>query len=216
VKKRQVAVIGLGRFGSATASALYEQGHEVLAIDKDEAKLDALVGHATHVAQAVGYDRAAMEELGVRNVDVAIVAMSGNLEASILTTLTVKDLGVPYVIGRAGTSVHAAILNKIGADRVVFAEQETAITLAHTFAIRNAQDYMSLGPDYGVAKVAPPDSFIGRSVVELELRERFEVSLIGLCRQNSIVLHPKLDERVRPGDLLVIAGRDDRLELLGA
>ena len=213
--RKQVIVIGLGRFGTAVARALYELGHEVLAVDKNPERLDDLVGHCTHVAQADGCDRAAMEELGVRNLDVAIVSMSANLEASILAVITMKDLGVPYVIARAANAIHATILDKIGVNKVVQAEQEAATTLAHTFTVPQALDYMPLGPSYGVAKIAPPGPFIGRTIQELELRQRYEVSLVALCRRSTILLYPRSDERIGADDYLVVIGRDDRLETIG-
>jgi trk system potassium uptake protein TrkA len=212
--KRQIAVIGLGSFGIATTRALFEMGHEVLAIDNDEAPLNEVMDHATHVVQADGCDRAAMEELGVGSLDVAIVAIA-ELEASILTFITLKDLGVPQVIARASNAVHAQILEKLGVNRVILAEQETALRLAHTFAVRQALDYMSLDPDYGVAKLAPPESFIGRTLQEIELRQKYDVSLIALLRQDAILFYPRSDERIRATDLIVVAGRDEKLEHLG-
>lgn len=212
--KRQVIVIGLGRFGSAVTKSLCQLGHQVLAVDRDESKLNSVSDIATHVAQADGVDRMAMEDLGVRNFDIAIVAMSSNAEASILTTLTLKEMGVPYVIARASSDAHAKILDKIGADKVVFSEQETAVTLAHTLAVRNAQDYLSLGADFGVAKLAPPPAFVGRTLDSIGLVEKYGIRLIALCRTDNILLSPRLDEVVRSGDLLVVAGRDDALEKL--
>lgn len=213
--KRQIAVIGLGRFGSAATVALQNLGHEVLAIDRDAAKVDAMADVATQAVQADGGDRAAMEELGVRDVDVGIVAMSGELASSILTTLTLKELGIPYIIAKAADHVHATILNKIGADRVVLAERETAVRLAHTFMLRNAQDYMCLASDYGIAKIQPPESIVGRSIKDLDLRGRYDLSLLALCRGDTILLYPRSEDKIEPGDSLVLAGRDHQLEMLG-
>lgn len=212
--KRQIAVIGLGRFGSAIAGALHDLGHEVLAIDRDQAKVDAWADVASHVAQADGGDRAAMEELGIRDVDVGIVAMSGELASSILTTLTLEEMGVPYIIAKAADDVHATILTKIGADRVVLAERETAVRLSHTFMLRNAQDYMALVADYGIAKIQASDSLIGRSIQELDLRGRYGLSLLALCRESTILMYPRGEDKILAGDSLVVAGRDERIEQL--
>ena len=211
---RQVVVIGLGRFGSAVARTLYELGHEVMAIDQDLRRVQDLADEVTHAVQADGADIEAMRELGIGDFDAAVVAISSELAPSILTTLTLRDLGVRYIIAKAGNTQHARILERIGANRVVFPEREMGMRLAHTFAARAVLDYMDLGPGYGIAKANPPAEFIGKSLEELNLRERFGLALIALIHGQEVVLYPPRNERLRPGDVFVVAGRDQDLERL--
>lgn len=211
---RQVVVIGLGRFGSAVARTLYELGHEVMAIDQDPRRVQELADQVTHAVQADGADAEAMRELGISDFDAAVVAISSELAPSILTTLTLRDLGVRYIIAKAGSTQHARILERIGANRVVFPERDTGVRVAHTFAARAVLDYMDLGPGYGIAKADPPDGFVGKSLEELNLRERYGLALIALIHGKEVVLFPPRTERLGPGDVFVVAGRDEDLERL--
>jgi trk system potassium uptake protein TrkA len=213
-KRRSVIVIGLGRFGSAVATTLYESGHDVLAVDVNRRVVDEISDHVTHAVQADATDADALVELGIRNFEVAIVGVSGDIERSILITVQIKNLGVPYVIAKAQTALHGQILEKIGADRVVFPEREAGVRVAHSFAAPNVTDYMPIGPEYGIAKIRPPKSFIGRPVGELGLRERFRVSLLLIERRTQAILNPRLTDTIREDDLLVVAGEDEAMEQL--
>jgi trk system potassium uptake protein len=212
--KRQVVVIGLGRFGTAVARTLHELGHEVMAIDTDGRRVQEMLDEVTHAVQADGADRDAMTELGVADFDAAVVAISNELAPSILTTLTLRDLGVRYIIAKAANAQHARILEQIGANRVVFPERETGMRIAHTFAARAVLDYMDLGPGYGIAMARPPEDLIGKSLEDMRLRERFNISLIAVVHGKEVLLHPHRSQRMESGDILVIAGRDEDLEKL--
>lgn len=212
--KRQVLVVGLGRFGSAVARTLYQLGHEVLAVDSDGRRVQELADEVTHAVQADGTDQEAMAQLGVADFDAAVVAIGSDLGQSILTTLTLRELGCKYIIGKAASDQHARILERIGADRVVFPERETGLRLAHTFAARFVMDYMDLGSGYGIANTKPPEHFVGKTLEELDLRERYGLTLIAVTHGREVTLHPRRDQRVSPGDLLVVAGRDEDLERL--
>jgi trk system potassium uptake protein TrkA len=212
--KRQVVVIGLGRFGLAVARTLFTLGHEVLAVDANERLVQEAVEFVTHAVQADGTDRDALQELGVADFDTAVVAISSDLAPSILTTLNLRDLGCKHIIAKAANEQHARILERIGADRVVFPEQETGMRLAHTFAARAVLDYMDLGPGYGIARTKLPAALVGRPLDELGLGERYNLSLIAIVHGNEVVLHPRRDERLRAGDYVVVAGRDEDLERL--
>lgn len=213
-KRRSVIVIGLGRFGSAVATTLYEAGHDVLAVDVNRRVIDEISDRVTHAVQADATDADALEEMGIRNFEVAIVGVSGDLERNILITVQVKRMGIPYVIAKAQTALHGEILEKIGADRVVFPEREAGIRVAHSFAAPNVTDYMPIGPEYGISKLRPPKSFIGRSIGDLGLRERYKVTLLLIERHTQAILNPRLTDTIRADDLLVVAGEDDAMERL--
>lgn len=215
-KRRSVIVIGLGRFGSAVATTLYEAGHDVLAVDISRRVIDEITDHVTHAVQADATDADALEELGIRNFEVAIVGVSSDLERNILITVQAKRMGVAYVIAKAQTALHGEILEKVGADRVIFPEREAGVRVAHSFAAPNVTDYMPIGPEYGVSKLRPPRSFIGRTIGDLGLRERYRVTLLLIERRTQAILNPRLTDTIREGDLLVVAGEDEAMERLQA
>lgn len=212
--KRQVLVVGLGRFGSAVARTLHQLGHEVMAIDINSRRVQDMIDEVTHAIQADGSDRDALQEIGIADFDVAVVAITNPIAPSILATMTLRELGIPYIIAKAVDEQHARILGKIGADRVVFPEKETGERVAHTFAARYVIDYMDLGPSYGIAMVKPPEGVIGKTIEEARLRENYQLSLIAVTTGTEVTLNPLRERRIGAKDVLVVGGRDEDLERL--
>jgi trk system potassium uptake protein TrkA len=212
-RRRQVVVVGLGRFGTAVARTLTDIGHEVLAIDINHKHVQEVSDAVTHAVQGDGTDAETLSDLGVGEFDTGIVAIS-DVERSILITVQLKRLGVPYVIAKAKEELHGDILEKVGADRVVFPEREVGERLAHSFTVPNVVDYMPLGPDYGVSKLEPPAEVVGKTVGELRLTDRHNVVLLMIERSGQVVINPGSGERIQGQDLLVVAGLDDALERL--
>jgi trk system potassium uptake protein len=211
---QQVVVIGLGRFGSAVARELERLGHEVLAIDRSEQRINDLAPDVTHALQLDAADEDALRSAGVGEFQTAIVAISTDAEPSIFATMVLKRLGVGNVIAKAGSLLHGEILSRVGADRVVFPERETGLRLAHSFNIPNVIDYLDVAPNFGFVKVRPPKSFIGRTLGELDLKARMELTAVALRRGSQVFVNPARDERVTDGDELILIGRDEKLELL--
>jgi trk system potassium uptake protein len=209
--KQQVIVVGLGRFGGAVARELHMLGHEVLAVDADEQVVNDIAPEVTHAVQLDAADESALRAAGAGEMHAAVVAMSGKVEASIFATMALKRLGVPNVIAKAGGRLHGAILEQIGADRVVYPEREAGIDVAHTFQISNVADYIDLAPRFGIAKVRVPPTFIGRTLRDVDLPGRFKVTPIALRRGNDVTVNPHRDEQMRDGDELVLIGNDDQL-----
>ena len=214
VKRRQVAVIGLGRFGTAVATTLFQIGHDVLAVDLDARLVQAISEQVTHAVQADASDAAVLRDLGVHHFDAGIVGVSADLERSILVTVQLKHVGVPLVIAKAQTVLHGQILEKVGADRVVFPEREVGEHIAHSFAVPNVLEYMPIGMEFGISKLAPPSEFVGRTVGELRLAERCGVTLLLIERRTHALLNPAPDDVIQPGDLLVVAAPDEAMEQL--
>ena len=209
--RQQVIVVGLGRFGSAVASELHRLGHEVLAVDADESVINEIAPEVTHAVQLDASDEDALRSAGAADFETAIVAMSGTVEASIFATTALKRLGVPRVIAKAGSTLHGAILERIGADRVVYPEREAGVDVAHTFLIPHVIDYIDLAPRFGIAKIAVPSTFVGRTLRELDLPARFKVTPIALRRGRDVTVNPHRDERLLETDELVLIGNDDQL-----
>lgn len=210
----QVVVIGLGRFGSAVARELERLGHQVLAIDRSEEMVNDIAPDVTHALQLDASDEDALRGAGAGEFNTAIVAISSATEPSIFATMVLKRLGVRNVIAKAGSLLHGEILARIGADRVVFPERETGLRLAHSFNVPNVIDYLDVGPSFGIEKIRPPNAFIGKSLGELNLRERLGLTPVALRRGKQVFVNPAREERVAEGDELILIGRDDKLEQL--
>lgn len=211
---QQVIVVGLGRFGAAAARELQLLGHEVLAVDSSEAAVNEIAAEVTHAVQADATDEDALRALGAGQFQAAIVAMSSATEASIFATMVLKRLGVPTVIAKARDVLHGSILERVGADRVVYPEREAGIDVAHTLRIPEALDYIELGPGFGVAKLQVPDGLVGRTLRELELGTRVKATALGLRRGTAVTINPHRDERLAAGDQLVVVGQDEELAKL--
>ena len=210
----QVMVIGLGRFGSALARELERLGHEVLAVDRSEQLVNDIAPDVTHALQLDASDEDALRAAGAADFNTAIVAISSDAEPSIFATMVLKRLGVRSVISKAGSILHGEILARVGADRVVFPERETGLRLAHSFNVPNVIDYLDVAPNFGIEKIRPPKSFIGRSLAELDLKTRLGLTPIALRRAQQVFVNPARDERLAEGDELILIGRDDKLDQL--
>jgi trk system potassium uptake protein len=212
--REQVMVIGLGRFGSALARELERLGHEVLAVDAGEQAVNEIAPHVTHAVQLDASDEKALREVGAGQFGTAIVAISSEAEASIFATMVLKRLGVRNVIAKAGDQLHADILTMVGADRVVLPEHETGQRLAHSFSQPNVIDYLDVAPNFGIERVHPPASFVGKSLGDIDLRNRYSVTPIALRRGMEVVVNPAAQEQIGAGDELILIGRDDKLDQL--
>ena len=213
--KKQVCVIGLGRFGRTVAQELFQSGHDVLAIDLDEGVIQDLLGQVTYAVRADASNESVLRELDVADFDVAIVALgSDNVQASILITVLMKDLGIPYVMARAANELHGETLERIGVDRVIYPEMESARRAAHVGFETGIVDYMSIVPNFGINKVHPPEQMLNRTLEEVGLAGSSDghgVSVLAIRRARSYILHPARDEEIKPGDLLVVAGTNEQV-----
>ncbi|MEN3183747.1 MAG: TrkA family potassium uptake protein [Atribacterota bacterium] len=208
---RQFAVFGLGIFGSSIAIALYQQGFTVLGVDIDEDPVKEMAGKITEVVQADTTDERVLEALGVRNFDVAIVSIGNDIQSSVLTTLAVKELGVPFIVARAINEMHGKILEKIGADRVIFPERDMALRVAKTLAFPNAIRTEELFPGYNVVEVKLPPVLHGVSLGKAQLRNRYGITVLAVKRDNEYRVSPSADEVLLKGDVIYILGNEQQL-----
>ncbi len=213
--KQSVLVIGLGRFGSAAARELMALGHEVLAVDRDEAPVNDIAPDVTHAVQADASDEDALRDIGAREFDHAIVAMSSATEASIFATMALRNLGVGNVIAKAASTLHGRILERVGASRVIFPEREMGTRVAHSFSIPNVIDYLDVAPLFGIVKIRPPASFIGQTLRDVDIPGQLSLTPIAIRRGNNVTVNPHRDERIGDTDELILIGLDERLERLG-
>ncbi len=212
------AVIGLGSFGSNVTKTLYEHRHEVLAIDKDKAKVEAAKSFSSH---AVLMDSADMENLvgvGIREMDVVVVSLGPEMEASILTVLHLHELGLRRIVAKALTEDHAKILEAVGATEVIYPEKDMAIRTALRLTSPNIMECLPLMSGVSIQEIAPPDKFIGKSLKELDLRNKYGIQVIAIRElvPERTVYVPKADFVLKDSDVLIVMGDEKKLEKLTA
>lgn len=212
MKQQQIAVIGLGRFGSALAQALEEAGHEVLGIDRNIDAVEEMAPLLSHVAALDATEEAPLRRLGLQEFDAAIVSIAAHLEASILATMLLKRMGVPRVVAKAGQELHSEILRRVGADQVVFPERDAGIALAHGWPSRSILDTLDVVEGYGVHRVVSPPQFVGKTVGDLDIHGRFGVHMFIVAHESDVSVFPEDAQVVRSGDIIVLAGRTEDVE----
>ncbi len=210
--KKDFLVIGLGRFGESVARSLVERGYEVLAVDFDEEIVREISAVVTHAVQADATDESALESIGARNFDVAIVAIGDNVHANTLVTLLLKEMGIPCVISKAKSVIHGKILKKVGADRVVFPEWDMGNRLANSLLTPNVQDYLELDPNYSILEIKAKKNWLGKTLGELNFRSRFGINVVAILKNGGINPSPVAEDKVVEGDILVVIGHNDDLE----
>lgn len=213
---KQFVVIGIGRFGKAVAERLYELGHEVLAIDTNPEAIQKISDKVTHAVTADASDESVLKSLGVRNFDVGVVSISSDIQSSIMITMMLKEYGVKYVVAKAKDEVHAKVLMKIGADRVVFPERDMGERVAHNLIATNILEYIELSPEHSIMEFAVLQSWIGKDLRDLNLRAKFGITVVAIRNVNDdrINISPKADNKIKEGDVLIVIGDNDDLKKL--
>ncbi|APC41726.1 potassium channel family protein [Clostridium estertheticum] len=214
MNKKQFIVIGLGRFGTAVAETLYALGNDVLAVDSDEEVVQNISDSVTHSVQVDANDENSLRALGIRNFDCAVIGIGDNIQSSILATVLAKELGVKYVITKATNALHAKVLYKIGADRVVFPERDMGERVAHNLVSSNILDYIELSPDYSIAEVVSPIEWHNKTLRELNIRAKYGINVMAIKRNNDVDVSLSADNIIEPGDIIVAIGSIEELNAL--
>lgn len=208
--KRRFAVIGLGRFGSAMATTLLSLGQDVLGIDSDEDHVQELADVVPNLLTLNASDPKALREAGVGEVDVAVISIGANIEASLLIVMAVKELGVSSIVAKATTDVHGRILERLGVGRVIYPEREAATRMAHSLVVPNVIDYISLSTDFSIIEIPAPSVFVGKSLRDIDLRAKHGLTLIAIKRPVNGALtttvSPPADHLIHAGDILALVG----------
>lgn len=208
---RSYIVVGLGRFGMEAARRLCELGCEVLAIDRDHELVQQISGDVTQAVVGDARDKEVLKALGVVDFDCGVVAIGGSLGDSVLATMNLKELGVPYVVCKAHDETHRQVLMKLGADKVVIPEQEQANRLARNLSSPNVLDYIELSDAYGIIEVPAPIRWIGKSLKDLNVRAQLGVNIIAVKQGKTINVAPGADYEIQPGDVMVVLGDTNAL-----
>ena len=209
---KSFVVIGLGRFGTQAATRLSQQGCEVLAVDSRSDLVQQISEDVTQAVVADARDKDVLRALGVKDFDCGIVAIGDSLADSVLATMNLKELGVPYVVCKAYDETHRQVLKKLGADRVVIPEKEYADRLAKSLASPNVLDYIELSDDFGIIEVPAPGKWQSKSLIELNVRAKLGVNILAVKREGGITVSPAADFRIEQGDILVVLGDTEALE----
>ena len=216
---RQFAVIGLGRFGLSVAKTLTEQGCQVLAIDKDEELVQEAAEFVTEAVQVDSTDEKSLKVVGIKNVDVAVVGIGTNLEASILTTLTLKEMGVKEIVSRAVTEEHGKVHQKVGATKVVFLERDMGMRVANSLVSPSIIEHIYLSPEFSIMEAMVPQDFIGQSIGHLDIRAKYGFTIIGVRKTDQpndkiceLNISPKADYVIKQRDVLILLGSNENLK----
>jgi len=222
--KRLFGVIGLGRFGYSVAESLVKKGCEVLAIDREEPKIQAISDIATYAVQCDATDERALKAVSTQNVDIAVVSIGENIEASILIVQTLKEMGVESIIAKAVTNIHGKILSNLGVTEVIYPERDAAIRLAHRLISPKVLEYLELAPGYSIEEVSVPVRLAGLSLKESRIREQHHLNIIGIKKQVTRMVKgrmmkeetfnftPSLGDLIEKGDILVVIGKEQDLD----
>lgn len=212
--KKQFVVLGLGSFGASVAVTLQKLGCDVVAVDQDMELVSEIAEKVTYAMQADIENPRLLESLGSKNFDGMVIASSENLEGSILATLAAKEMGIPYILCKALDERHARVLRKIGADAVVFPEEEMGRKIAKNLVSANLADWIELSPDYSIVETAIPERWVGRTLKELDVRRAYEVNVVGIKEEEEgrVEITPDPDLPLRDGMILMLIGANEALE----
>jgi trk system potassium uptake protein TrkA len=210
-RENQFLVVGLGRFGGALAETLMELGHEVLGVDLDAKTVQDYADVLTHVREADSTNPEAMTQIGAADFSTAVVAIGNDMEASILTTALLADLGIQRVVAKAITRPHGRILERVGADRVVFPERDMGVRVGHTLTGRTI-DYIQLDPGFALVEVTAPREIVGKTLAGAEVRRRYGITVVCIKPAAGTFTYATPDTVVQEGDVLVVAGETARAE----
>ena len=216
MRKKQFIVIGIGRFGYSVATSLYRSGYDVLAVDKDIEKIEEISNEVTHAVALDATDEKALHELNIEDYDVAVIAIGGSIQESLLVTLLVKEAGIDEIICKGQGELHKKLLVKIGAIKVVLPEKEMGLRLANSLKFQSLFDYIEICKGSSLAEFTAPKEWINKTIGEIDIRAKYDVSLIGIKENHGLKMDVSLnaDTMIRENDLLILVGRDDNLSKL--
>ncbi|MDO7788467.1 potassium channel family protein [Desulforamulus aquiferis] len=209
---KQFAIIGLGRFGTSVATTLINMGYEVLGIDVNEERVNELGDKLTQAVKVDAIDEPVLKALGIRNFDVVVVAIGKNIQANILVSVMLKEMGVNKVVAKAQTDLHGKVLERVGVDKVVYPERDMGIKVAQALVSKNIMDQIALSPEHSLVEMAVPPDFINKSLEKSNARQKYGVSILAIRRGVEIIISPHPSQVMLEGDILVVIGKNEKLQ----
>lgn len=210
--KKQYVVFGAGRFGRSIAVTLQELGCEVIVVDKDPEVIQEIADEVSYAMCADVEDAELFENLGLRNLDGAIVAIASNLEASIVTTMQCSEIGIPRILAKAKNHLHEKILTSVGAQKVIFPEEEMGRRVAKYLVADSFADWIELSPNYSLVELGIPGAWVGQSLLSLQIREKYNLNVIAIKEGDRVSVRLDPNEALRPGMVLIVIGENRDLE----
>lgn len=215
---KQFAVVGLGRFGFSVAKTLVDNGYQVLAIDTDEGRVQEISEMVANAVCVDATDEKALRAVGIENVDCAVVSVGADIEASILITLVLKEIGIKEIIAKAVTRSHGKVLLKVGASRIVFPEQEMGERVANMLMSPKILEHIYLSPDHSIVEVPAPREFINKTLRQIDVRAKHGLTVIAIKRavgtEEKINISPHADDIVKENDIVIVVGSNKNIERL--
>lgn len=207
-------VIGLGRFGTALAKELASLGQEVMAIDEDEDIIQHIADDVTQAVCGDAQDESVLRAVGVRNFDCCIVAVASNIESSVLITVILKELGAKYVVAKAQSALHAHVLERIGADRVILPETEMGQRLAQRLSRTNVVDYIGVSDQFAILEIRPPKAWVGRSLVQINVRAKYQINVLAIRHGGTgeLDVTPAAKQALQSDDVLLVMGTNEAVD----
>ncbi len=212
--RKDFVVFGLGKFGRSVAQTLAENGCDVLAIDKSEEIIQDVADFVTHAVQADVTDIDALSALGIRNFEVAVVAISNDMQSSIMSTILAKEMGVEYVVAKAQNDIHKKVLEKVGADRVIFPEREIGVRIANNLTSDSFVDFIELSEDFSIVELEVKTHWKGKTLRELDMRNAYGLNVIGMRQGDNMTITPGPDKLLEIGEILIVIGSNKNLKKL--
>lgn len=210
---KRFIIIGLGNFGSGVAETLHRAGHDVIALDTNERAVDRIAPYVGRAAVGDGKDARTLDHVGAGDADAAVVSTGDDITASVLTTLSLRDLGIREIYVKVISKDHARVMEKLGVTETIFPERESAIRLGHRIANQMLLNYVQLGAGFSIQEMAVPDGWVGQSLRQLELPRRYRISVIAVhdVLTDDMMPVPDPDAPLKESDTLLIAGKDEHL-----
>ncbi|MGG3448599.1 potassium channel family protein [Domibacillus aminovorans] len=205
--KEQFAVIGMGRFGTSIAKKLNETGHEVMGIDINADEVEDAELFITHGAVADTTEKATLKSIGISNFDCVIVAIGSNMQASILTVLLLKELGIKKIIAKALSELHGQVLKKVGADWIVYPDKDMGERVAHQLLSPNVLNFIELSNEYSIEEIKIPSSMVSKSLRDLGIRATYHLNVIAVMSHDEMTISPSPDHVINDGDILIVIGK---------
>ena len=213
-RRKQFLVAGLGLFGTSVALTLQQMGYEVYTLDSEESLVQDLSTQLNYVVCGDASDKKTLQSLPLEDIDVAVVAI-GNVERNMMCTMLLKELGIKQVVAKAINNLHGAMLNKIGADKVVYAERDMGERVAHNLISAGVMDYIELASEISVMSLAIPAEFVGKNLIEADLRRRYDVNVVAIKRDGRTIVNPKAQEVFQPEDEIIVLGTHEGVKRMG-
>lgn len=209
---KQFAVIGLGRFGTSVAITLSRMGYEVLATDIDECRVNNIMEEVTSAVTLDALDGNALKNIGIRNFDVVVVGIGKEVQSSILVTVMLKEMGVKKVVAKAQSELHGKVLERVGADKVIFPERDMGVKVAHALVSKNIMDQISISPEYSLVEMVATSKLINKTLEQSGARQKHGMSILAIRRGGSMIISPNASQVIHEGDILVVIGKTERLQ----